>query len=158
MSSVPTVCLSCCRVALVSLAQAQHRELTCARCGADARVVPSCSYSESAREQFEELSDVVAEANVTRAEARGSAEAVQHDLWSGSYTRALERLCTRMPGLLPMQIAAGKNAGAQRRILVKLQTILQALASMPRGSAEYAIVPDPTPSRVGEGSRWHRGR
>lgn len=82
---------------------------------------------------------MVAEANTTRTEARGYADTVQHALWSGSYTRELERLCGRMPGLLPMQIAAGKNSGAQRRILVKLQTILQALASAPRGSEEYSL-------------------
>ncbi len=151
MSLVRALCLSCSRVLLVPIAQAQSRELNCPTCGADARVAPSCSYSESDREQFEELSDIVAEAKVTRSEARNSAETVQHALWSSSYTRELERLCVRMPGLLPMQVAAGTNAGAQRRILVKLQTILQALGAAPRGSAEYPIVTDPTQIRVSKG-------
>jgi hypothetical protein len=135
----------------VSLSQAQSRELTCPSCGADARVAPSCSYPESDREQFEELSEVVAEATITRTEAHGYSDTVQHALWSGSYTRELERLCVRMPGLLPMQIAAGKNSGAQRRVLVKLQTILQALAAAPRGSAEYPLVSDPTLRQAGKG-------
>lgn len=151
MSLVPALCLSCSRVTLVSLSQAQSRELACPTCGADARVAPSCSYPESEREQFEELSDIVVEANVTRAEAHGYAETVQRALWSGSYTRELERLCARMPGLLPMQVAVGKNSGAQRRILMKLQTILQALAAAPRGSAEYPVVGDPTPHEAGKG-------
>jgi hypothetical protein len=51
-----------------------------------------------------------------------------------------------MPGLLPTQIAAGQGALGQRRILTKLQSILQALATAGRGSAEYAIVREVTSS------------
>lgn len=151
MSLVPALCLSCYRVALVSLSQAQNRDLACPRCGADARVAPSCSYPESDRERFEELSDVVAEAKLAGAEARHHAETIRHALWSGDYPRELERLCVRMPGLLPTQLAAGNNSEVQGRILVKLQSILQALASAPRGSAEYPLVADPEPSRIGKG-------
>jgi len=151
MSLVPALCLSCSRVSLASLAQAQSRELICSSCGADARVAPSCSYPESEREQFEELSEIVSEANVTRAEARHYAETVRQALWSGGYAREIERLCERMPGLLPGQIAAGCNLNVQRGILVKLQTIMQALATAPGGSAEYPIVTAPQPPRVGEG-------
>jgi hypothetical protein len=138
MSLVPALCLGCSRVLLVSLSQAQNRELACPSCGADARIAPSCSYPEADRAQFEELSEVVAEANMTRTEAASYADTIRHALWSGSYTRELERLCVRMPSLLPVQLAAGKNSGAQRRVLVKLQTILQALSSAARGSAEQS--------------------
>jgi len=148
MSLVPALCLTCSRVTLVPLTQARQRDVTCKLCGADARVAPSCSYSERDREQFEELSEVVAEANTTSQEARGLAEAVQRALWSQTYAPTIERLCARMPGLLPMQIAAGDSSPGQRHILVKLQSILQALASAVRGgSAEYSIVSEAGESR-----------
>jgi len=150
MSLVPALCLSCSRVSLVSLAQARSGELTCPRCGGDARVSPSCSYPESEREVFGELSEVVIEAKISRAEAGGYAETVRQALWSGRYPRELERLCGRMPGLLPLQITAGSNAEAQRGTLGKLQTILQALASAPRESVEYSLVAEPTPSHTSE--------
>ncbi len=136
---------------LVSLPEASQPELSCKRCGSDARVAPSCSYSDADREQFEELSCVVAEANTTRTEAIVYAEAVQHALWAGNYAEKLEKLCGRMPGLLPTQIAAGKNAAAQRRILVKLQSILQAQATAPRGSAQYSIAVEPARARGARG-------
>jgi len=140
MSFIPAVCLSCLRVTLVSLTEAGQRLLACSRCGSEAQLTPSCSYGDADREEFEELSCVVAEGNLSRSEAQVRADTISRALWSGSFDEHLERLCQRMPGLLPMQIAAGRNRAAQRRILVKLQSILQALATVPRGSGEYTLV------------------
>lgn len=140
MSFVPTLCVECWRVSLLSLSDAQRGAPTCKCCGADVRIVPGCSYGESDREHFEELSDIMVEAAVTPAEARDHATAAQRALWSGAYSELLERLCVRLPGLVPMQAAAGKNSGAQRKILVKLQTMFDALATARRESAEYPVM------------------
>jgi len=121
----------------VSASEAQGQELSCRVCGAGARVVPSCGFSASEREHFDELSEIVAEANVTPLEAGDFVAAVQRGLWSGAYTAALETLSVRLLGLLPMQVAAGRNSAAQRRILIKLKTIFEALATARRSSAEY---------------------
>lgn len=134
---MPTLCVECWRVALLSLADAQRGALNCKSCGAEVRIVPGCSYGESDREDFQELSDIMVEAAVTPAEARGHGAAVQRALWSGAYAQLIETLCERLPGLVPLQAAAGKNSGAQRKILMKLQTIFEALATARRESAEY---------------------
>jgi hypothetical protein len=124
-------------VQLVSASEAQGQELWCRVCGAEARVVPSCGFSASEREHFDELSEIVAETNVTPLEAGDFVAEVQRALWSGAYTATLETLSVRLLGLLPMQVAAGKNSAAQRRILIKLKTIFEALATARRSSAEY---------------------
>lgn len=147
MTFIPAVCVSCLDVTLVPLASAGRGELSCRRCRADARIAPSCTFAEGDQEQFSELSCIVGEAKVCHSEARVYAEVAQHALWSGNYARQLERLCGRMPGLLPMQIAAGQNPAAQRGILVKLRSILQTLATVPRGSAEYSLVVADAPRR-----------
>jgi hypothetical protein len=144
MSFVPTLCLECWRVHLVSLVDARTTsEVACKTCGADACVVPGCSYGALDREAFEELSAIVAEGNLTPMEAQSHAMEVERGLWSGAYHDLLEGLCVRLPGLLPHQVAAGKNSGAQRRILLRLKTILEALATARRQSAAYPIIAAP---------------
>jgi hypothetical protein len=148
MSFVPTLCLECSRVHLASLATAQAGRVACRTCGADARVVPGCSFPAADREAFEELSAIVAEGSLTPVEAQGFSVQVERALWSGSYSSLLEAFSVRLPGLLPLQMAAGKNSGAQRRILTKLKTVLEALGTARRRSAEYAIALAPTLPRV----------
>lgn len=150
MTFVPTLCLSCSRVHLASLAAAQSRQLICNTCGADARVVPGCSYAVSERESFEELSAIVAEGSLVPTEARGYAGQVERALSSGSHALLLEVLSERLPGLLPHQVAVGRNSGAQRRVLSKLKTILEAIGTARGQSAEYAIAElNPSPQRTG---------
>ncbi len=140
MSFIPALCLACSRVNLVSLADAASKRLSCATCGGYARVVPGCSYGAKDREAFQELSGIVAEGNLTPTEAQSFASQGERALWSGTYPPLIEALCARLPGLLPHQIAAGKNPTAQRRILDKLRTILDALATARRSSGEHPIV------------------
>jgi hypothetical protein len=130
------------RVLLVPLIAAQRGEPSCLSCEAQVRIVPGCSFSGEDKEQFEELSAIVADGNVQPAEAQRYADEVKRALWSGAYKQSIERLVDRWLGLLPMQVAAGKNSGAQRRILIKLQTIFDALASVRARSGEYSTVAD----------------
>jgi hypothetical protein len=149
MSFIPALCLSCSRVTLVLLADAQRSGLVCRACGADARVVPGCSFSIDDREQFEELSEIVWHAKITPMEAQSYAIEAERALWSGRYAPTLEKLTGRLLGLLPLHLAIGRNFEAQRRILIKLRTIFDALATARRGSAEYPITPNVTPARAG---------
>lgn len=112
------------------------------------RVVPGCSFAAADREDFAELCQVVAEAHTTRIEAQTYALAVQHALWSGSYLPLLERLSGRLVGLLPLQTSAGKSSAAQRRIVVMLKTIFEALSTLRGGSGEYPLVGAPARSRA----------
>jgi hypothetical protein len=148
MSFVPALCLSCSRVMLIPFADAQSATPTCKACGGDARIVPGCSYAEADREQFEELSEILAEAHVTPREAQSYAAEARRSLWSGAYAQQLERLTVRLLGLLPLHLAAGKNYDAQRRIMHKLQTIFEALATARAGSAEYPIATSVTAVRT----------
>lgn len=149
MTYVPTLCLECWRVHLASLAQAQAGELSCRTCGAEARIVPGCTFPEVEREAVEELSEIVAEGNITPMEARSYAAELERALWSGAYRPLLATLSVRLPGLLPHEVAAGKNSGAQRRVLARLKTILDALGTARRASAEYRISAEPTSRRTG---------
>jgi hypothetical protein len=146
MSLVPALCLSCSRVMLIQFADAQGAPPTCKACGGDARIVPGCSYAEADREQFEELSDILAEAHITPMEAQRYAVEARRALWSGAYAQQLERLTVRVLGLLPLHLAVGKNESAQRRIMHKLQTIFEAVATVRGGSAEYPIVTTNVPA------------
>ena len=139
MSLVPALCLSCSRVMLVSFADAQSGAPTCKACGGEARVVPGSSYAEADRDQFEELSDILAEARLTPLEAQTYAAEARRARWSGAYTQQLERLTVRLLGLLPLHLATGKNSAAQGRMMHKLQTIFEALATACGGRAEYDI-------------------
>jgi len=147
MSYVPALCLGCSAVTLLSIRDAQSQP-TCAACGAEARVVPGCSFAEAERAQFEELSEMVTRANITHTDAQRFSEESQRAISLGTYARLLEKLTERLSGLLPMQVAAGKNLGAQRRILLKLQTIFAALATAHRTSAEYPIASKLPPPRA----------
>jgi hypothetical protein len=147
MPFVPTLCVACYRVQLVSLASAASGLLECRVCSEDLRVVPGCSYAERDCQAFCDLGDIVAEASVWPVEARSLAEQVERSLWSGAYAHILERLAARMPGLLPLQVAVGRNSGAQRRLLALLKTIMEALATARRTSALYSTVT--APPRVG---------
>lgn len=151
MSFVPAICLACARVALVSLTDAARGELACKACTADLRVVPGCSFAAADRDDFAELCEVVAEANTTRSEAQAYATGVQHALWSGNYTSITERLSGRLVGLVPLQTAVGKSSAAQRRMLLMLKTILEALSTARSGSAEYAIFGAPEHARANRG-------
>lgn len=144
MSYVPTLCLQCRRVHLMSVAAAQSGDRACASCGARARIVPGCSFADAERETFEELSAIVAEGSVSALEARAHATALERALGSGSYGAALEKLSERLPGLLPSQVAAGRNASALRGMVMKLKTVLEALATAAHESGEYAITVEPT--------------
>jgi hypothetical protein len=138
MSYVPTLCLQCRRVHLVSVAAAQSSERACASCGARTRIVPGCSFADAERDAFEELSAIVAEGALSTLEARAHAAGLERALAAGSYGAALEKLSERLPGILPSQVAAGRNASALRGMAMKLKTVLEALATAANGSGEYA--------------------
>lgn len=110
--------------------------------------MPGCSFGAAERAQFEELSEIVAQSNIKATEAYGYAEETQRALRSDAYAAQLERLTTRVLGLLPLILAAGKNLALQRSILSKLQTIFEALGTAREGSAEYRIAPLATPTRA----------
>ncbi|HEX2870911.1 MAG TPA: hypothetical protein VHP33_06640 [Polyangiaceae bacterium] len=148
MTFVPTLCVACCRVQLTSTSKATSGDLACSMCGGELRIVPGCSYVERDRDAFCDLSDIVAEGCVTPTEAGSLADQLERALWSGAYARALEQLAARMPGLLPLQVAAGRNSGAQRQVLALLKTILDAVATARRVSAAYPIVTDSTRLRT----------
>lgn len=148
MSFVPTLCGECWRVQLGGHEQVQKREFACKACGAEPRVVPGRSFCQADLEAFEELSDIVVEGGIVPMEARRFAVLLERALWSGAYKRLLTQLSVRLPGFLPHELAAGQNIGAQRRILSNLKTILDALATARRESAEYPIVAEPQVPRA----------
>ncbi len=147
MSFVPAICVECWRVQLVALTVARGDALTCQLCGAAARIVPGCAYTAHDCVQFEELCEIVAEVHLTPAQGQQLAQETERALWSGAFTHSLEKLAGRMPGLVPMQSAAGRNSAAQQRILSQLKTILQALATARRNREAPVVAADPNTQR-----------
>ncbi|RYZ07648.1 MAG: hypothetical protein EOO73_11775 [Myxococcales bacterium] len=145
---MPTICSECWRVQLASPAEVQGGAFACTACGADVRVVPGRSFPDSERAAFEELSSIVAEGSVTPMEARSYASHASHVLESGAYRALLAELSVRLPGLLPHEVAAGKNSAAQHNVVSRLKAIFDALGSARGASSEYAIVAEPTSPRV----------
>lgn len=139
MAFLPALCGACSRVQLLSLTNATHGELECAFCDGEVRVVPGCSYGESERRAFNEMSDIVAEAQVSPSEALLLAQKLTSSISPGGWGRVLEQLCERMPGLVSVQQAVGQNTAAQRRAVALLKTILDALSTARRVSSTYAV-------------------
>lgn len=124
---------------LVPLAAAQDHSPACQRCGAAARIVPGCTYTAEDRMQFEELCEIVADVDLTPAQAQQLAQETERALFDPS----LEKLANRLPGLVPIQSATGRNSEAKRRTLLRLKTIFQALATARRDSVKPAVVLKP---------------
>lgn len=139
MSFFPTLCVGCWRVQLAALADAREGNLTCVACAAPCRVVPGRSYGAEDRVGFAELSSIVSEGKLTLGEARGYGAEADRALGSGIHSPLLGRLAERIPGLMPHQIAAGKNLSAQRRVLITIKTVLDALATVTRRSADSLV-------------------
>lgn len=138
MSFLPTKCGSCRRVALLSLSHGTEGSFTCQSCGAPASVVPGCTFGSADLEPFREASEVIAEGRITQVEALSLSIRIERVLWSGGHQELLEGLCERLPGLLPMQIAARSNPIAQKRALTMLKVIFDAV-----GQAQPAPVSSP---------------
>lgn len=148
MSFFPTLCVGCWRVQLAALADAREGNLTCVTCAAPCRVVPGRSYGAEDRVSFAELSGIVSEGKLTLGEARGYAAEADRALGAGIHAPLLERLSVRIPGLMPHQIAAGRNSVAQRSVLVTIKTVLDALATVTRQNAEYSTRSGPVSRTV----------
>ncbi|RYZ06107.1 MAG: hypothetical protein EOO73_16995 [Myxococcales bacterium] len=144
MTLLPGLCVECARVQLVPIDEARVRSCSCEKCGAPVRVVPGCSYAESEREHFRELCDIVGEAHVSAAEASSLAQELERATWKGSYLRLFDTLTARLPGLVPLQVSAGRNPAAQQRVLEMLRNVLEAAASACHASSQYPVVADPT--------------
>ena len=98
------------------------------------RVVPGCAFTARDAEFFHELSEIIAEGALTSLEAQAFALEVQRTLGASIHTKLLDSLVRRLPGLLPVQAAVGKNPVAQRRALIIMRTVLDALATVHRPS------------------------
>lgn len=129
MSLMPLLCPACRRVQLAA-ADAGRELPVCESCGSDTRLVPGCSFAAADRELFDELSHIAAHGGISIADAEAFALEAQRALWSGAYESFLERLGQRLPGLLPIQVAVGKNTAAQKRVISLLRAILDALTTL----------------------------
>lgn len=143
MSFFPTLCVGCWRVQLAALADAREGNLICAVCAAPCRVVPGRSYGAGDRAAFAELSSIVSEGKLTLGEVRGYGAEADRALEAGIHAPVLERLAVRIPGLMPHQIAAGRNVEAQRSVLLKVKTVLDALATATSQSTKHSVVDVP---------------
>jgi hypothetical protein len=128
MALLTTFCSSCAQVALTDQRYLLNGRLPCLACGANLRVAPGCSFGEDERELFDELKQVVAERTIKLGEAKSVASQIADVVRSGTDHGLLEQLTTRLPGLVPIQVAAGTNRQARQRALKLLRAILEAMA------------------------------
>lgn len=138
MSYLPTICDSCARVALAPFTSVAHAVPACGYCGGARRVVPSCSYVERDVELFEELSGAVGE-GLGPFDAQRLGIEVSRALWSGNVGEIFNTLGARWVSLVPLVLVTGKNEGQQRRILLMLKTIFEAVALTRRSGTIRAV-------------------
>jgi hypothetical protein len=128
MALLTTFCRQCAKVELSDQEQLLNGRIPCASCGANVRVVPSCSFAQEDRPLFDDLRQVVADRTVPPAEARAIATRIASILGSGRDHEFLEQLTPRLPGLVPIQVATGANSHARQRALRLLRAIFEAMA------------------------------
>jgi hypothetical protein len=134
MPLLTAFCGPCAQVVLTGQEKMQHGRLACPACGTNLRVAPGCSFGEEDRVLFDELKQVVAERTVDAGQAASMASHIAGVLGSGTDHDLLESLTTRLPGLVPIQIAAGANRRARQRALRLLRAILEAMALAERAT------------------------
>lgn len=148
MALLLTACTQCSRPALLD-----ERELTpkasCPTCGADARVVPGCSFGTADVALFDELKQALAEARLAPKEAQKLAFGLAAALQSGALGAAFQHLSDRLPSLLLLQAAAGSNPAAQRRVMMALRVLLEAGSPRDGNAGDDAGV-----SEKGSSRRW----
>jgi hypothetical protein len=125
MSLTATLCTDCRRVRLA----ARDVSGECKSCGGRTRAIPGPSFEAADRELFHELGHIIADGCITRSEAEEFATEAQRALWSGAYSTFIVRLTVRLPTLLRTQVVVGRNSGGQRRMIVILKTICEALSA-----------------------------
>ena len=128
MALLAAFCGNCAQVTLLEQSRLLNDRLPCATCGGPLRVAPSCSFSERDRGLFEDLKQIVHESRFDAADARSTALRIATVLRAGADYALLEQLTARLPGLLPIQTAAGSNQQASQRVLRLLRAILEATA------------------------------
>lgn len=102
--------------------------------------MPSCSYKATDVALFDELSDAVS-GGLSALEAQHLAMALEDALRAGVSSPMFEALTNRWLNLIPLMFVTGKNQDQQRRVLIMLKTIFEAVASSRRSGVRPAVVP-----------------
>jgi hypothetical protein len=144
MPYLATICESCGRVSLLAFDRDSATTPACDDCGGSRRVVPSCSFARDQVPLFEELSAAIG-VQVEPGEAERLNAETSRALWSGTFSEVFDKLASRWSAVVPVLLMAGDNAAAQRRILLTLKTIFEALM-LPRRSPVPAPAPKAPPS------------
>ena len=127
MAYLTTFCATCQQVALIDQQHLLNGRVACERCGSIVGVVPGCSFGRDALGLFEDLKQIVAESAVDAREAKSFVPQLANALRVGNDRGLLAQLTGRLPGLLPIEIAAGANQDARQRVLQLLRAIFEAL-------------------------------
>jgi len=146
MAHLPTICDGCGRVTLTPFAGSDAQPPDCPHCAGARRVVPSCSYTQSDIALFDELSDAVTE-GLDPIEAQRLGHELSHALWSGTTLEVFDALASRWPSLMPLVLVTGRNETHQRRVLLMLKTIFEAVSLTRRSGTVATTVPATTTNR-----------
>lgn len=129
MALFTTFCKECRAVALMDEHGADRGRLACPRCGSRVAIVPGCSFTSDEQELFDDLVQVVREGALPSGTPRQLASELAQTLRAGTDTASLlERLTVPLPGLVPIQTAAGRNESARRRVLRLMRAVLEAVS------------------------------
>jgi hypothetical protein len=143
MPYLPTICEGCARVSLTAFNGASATTPECIDCGGARRVVPSCSFGRDDVPLFEELCAVIG-VELAPAEAERLNAETSRALWSGTFSDVFDVLATRWSAMVPLLLLAGDSEPAQRRILLALKTIFDALMSTRRSGVVVPLAAVPT--------------
>jgi hypothetical protein len=127
MAHLPTVCDGCARVTLTPFTGSDGHPPDCPHCGGARSVVPSCNYAQADVALFDELSEAVT-GGLAQPEAQRLGLEVSRALWSGAGTEILDVVAARWTSLMPLVLVTGGSQSNQRRVLLMLKTIFDAVS------------------------------
>ena len=128
MAFLTTFCDQCQRVALLEEKGWAADQMACTTCEGFARILPGCSFASGDKVLVEDVSQVIAEGKLSAGEAQAMAHGIERELWKGVSAHLLDSLATRLPGLVLVAESGGNIPSGQRRVLLLLKTILDAIA------------------------------
>jgi hypothetical protein len=149
MQYLPTICHACRRVELLSTDACVEGQFKCTTCAGPAEVVPGCSYAEGDVALFEELSQIVASARISAAEAQRLAIDVERSSYVQKGHSAFAELTRLLPSLAPLKPTLDASSRRQRQAVVMLETILNAIAQRQRSGTLAALEPTDAEDRTG---------
>jgi hypothetical protein len=125
MSYVPVRCDACGVVSLTSERACWYGETVCPDCGAQARVLPGCSYSETDLTLFADLRSLLQQAELSATDTAELALVMEQFRFCEDHRQAFANLVEHLPSLAPALTILMSDPTRIRAALTMLSTLVR---------------------------------